>query len=335
MRGNRVSGDDISGPRGSIPAHAGEPWHPSADPFPSGVYPRTCGGTRPASAGRRRAAGLSPHMRGNPLPMDRSRNGDGSIPAHAGEPTVAPPADRSAWVYPRTCGGTPIKAALLASKAGLSPHMRGNLDDGATGRIIVGSIPAHAGEPWSSWLFPCSITVYPRTCGGTRAGRQLAQIVAGLSPHMRGNLVVVPLRFEFRGSIPAHAGEPSERAAVAAADRVYPRTCGGTGHRIRARSSTRGLSPHMRGNRRGRQEDMKGAGSIPAHAGEPSVDRTWRRTASVYPRTCGGTKPSSSKWLRMSGLSPHMRGNLLLDALRLGGRGSIPAHAGEPSRILA
>ena len=71
---------------GSIPAHAGEPaapWHP---PTPSWVYPRACGGTAPPRRRMTSPPGLSPRMRGNP---DRQRcrcAGQGSIPAHAGEP---------------------------------------------------------------------------------------------------------------------------------------------------------------------------------------------------------------------------------------------------------
>ena len=70
------------------------------------VYPRACGGT-----GRREAAtfplpGLSPRLRGNLRNPNGEIMGLGSIPAPAGEPTLA--ASTSCWlkVYPRACGGT-------------------------------------------------------------------------------------------------------------------------------------------------------------------------------------------------------------------------------------
>ena len=75
---------------------------------------------------------------------------------------------------------------------------------------------------------------------------------------------------------------------------------------------------------------MRRMRSIPACAGEPSASRRAWRTATVYPRVCGGTiyKPDPDK--EGEGLSPRVRGNL--PGLQ-GGHdqvGSIPACAGEP-----
>ena len=69
MRGNRRRpGGDIRG-GGSIPAYAGEPPDIAAMPAHPGVYPRVCGGTggKPLRAGFEK--GLSPRMRGNPMPI--------------------------------------------------------------------------------------------------------------------------------------------------------------------------------------------------------------------------------------------------------------------------
>ena len=71
------------------------------------VYPRVCGGTerrRRVSGG---GGGLSPRVRGNPLPVLSDYVLPGSIPACAGEPITY---DGFVWlpvVYPRVCGGTP------------------------------------------------------------------------------------------------------------------------------------------------------------------------------------------------------------------------------------
>ena len=52
-------------------------------------------------------------------------------------------------------------------------------------------------------------------------------------------------------------------------------------------------------------------GSIPAGAGEPSTSTSGGHTITVYPRGCGGTEVSRCFVLRLYGLSPRVRGNLL------------------------
>ena len=72
------------------------------------------------------------------------------------------------------------------------------------------------------------------------------------------------------------------------------------------------------------------AGSIPAHAGEPSPLFPPGGLVAVYPRPRGGTPTCGSSCYSQMGLSPPTRGNPLFgrrDATLLR---SIPAHAGEP-----
>ena len=182
------------------------------------------------------ALGLSPRMRGNHSWMLALRwcfASHGSIPAHAGEPV-----DRSQddWVYPRACGGWGRLRGCVAD--GLSPRMRGNLVAASPATVypracggddrLVGSIPAHAGEPWPDPTLAC-----------------------GLSPRMRCRM--------HHGSIPAHAGEPlhdprdgarvlglsprmrGNRPTASQPERlrllrVYPRACGGTSGAFTPRS---------------------------------------------------------------------------------------------------
>ena len=89
----------------SIPARAGEPCSGRTGGIPAGVYPRACGGTRPASA---------------------TTSLTGSIPARAGEPRVSAINAAALSVYPRACGGTTSTAEASLSATGLSPRVRGN-----------------------------------------------------------------------------------------------------------------------------------------------------------------------------------------------------------------
>ena len=56
----------------------------------------------------------------------------------------------------------------------------------------------------------------------------ISQLMKGLSPRVRGNLVGSRLVQDDRRSIPACAGEPVAGQMGMELDEVYPRVCGGT-----------------------------------------------------------------------------------------------------------
>ena len=112
----------------SIPARAGEP---TPCRFVSGlsqVYPRACGGTSDGALNILAGSGLSPRVRGNPVPVGVGVGVCGSIPARAGEPNRGANIRPSGGVYPRACGGTPVKRPTKSYQRGLSPRVRGNLE---------------------------------------------------------------------------------------------------------------------------------------------------------------------------------------------------------------
>ena len=53
-------------------------------------------------------------------------------------------------VYPRVCGGTPVVFFAHHKPLGLSPRVRGNLNETPRQPCRGGSIPACAGEPLTS-----------------------------------------------------------------------------------------------------------------------------------------------------------------------------------------
>ena len=93
VRGNPFLVARRDRPRGSIPARAGEPCAHDGTISSSGVYPRACGGTLPASLFVEPHLGLSPRVRGNRGHYGGVRIADGSIPARAGEPLHRNPLD--------------------------------------------------------------------------------------------------------------------------------------------------------------------------------------------------------------------------------------------------
>ncbi len=135
------------------------------------------------------------------------------------------------------------------------------------------------------------------------------------------------------GSIPACAGEPLEDALRVDMSRVYPRVCGGTRALSAKPPTPGGLSPRVRGNPGDRSARAHRVWSIPACAGEPIIGLALVGRLKVYPRVCGGTTLSEAALRLLAGLSPRVRGNQIDAYLQAVGRGSIPACAGEPSRL--
>ena len=70
--------------------------------------------------------------------------------------------------------------------------------------------------------------VYPRVCGGTGASGAHYLNAEGLSPRVRGNQCLLPVRRLCVRSIPACAGEPKKAVQPCDVQGVYPRVCGGT-----------------------------------------------------------------------------------------------------------
>ena len=112
VRGNQKRLDVFGSRLRSIPACAGEPSSSGVILSQSGVYPRVCGGTGRDEDIKSAIHGLSPRVRGNQSMPGDYQEGNGSIPACAGEP----PGDtgEKCWckVYPRVCGGTAISSRV-------------------------------------------------------------------------------------------------------------------------------------------------------------------------------------------------------------------------------
>ena len=233
--------------------------------------------------------GLSPRVRGNLLVEVPHPFRPRSIPARAGEPSATGSAWTSWTVYPRACGGTTGYHRVSNFRQGLSPRVRGNQHRILGGADLLGSIPARAGEPLRRTRLRVLDTVYPRACGGTINISPHIDIQQGLSPRVRGNLVIRLDMLPIVRSIPARAGEPRVTFLMSTGKKVYPRACGGTIATTMNMPMRVGLSPRVRGNRIDGNAGLPAGRSIPARAGEPlRADRAWLKRR-VYPRACGGT----------------------------------------------
>ena len=295
------------------------------------VYPRVCGGTNGIAIMVGPRGGLSPRVRGNHWVLSDNHSGYGSIPACAGEPPTPGPAPAASRVYPRVCGGTTMPGRTVCALPGLSPRVRGNPPHRRRRQRRRRSIPACAGEPGLGMHRAICREVYPRVCGGTQDAVQDAASYEGLSPRVRGNLLLAQNRRLKLRSIPACAGEPPWTLPLTRRTKVYPRVCGGTVTGLVNGTEYEGLSPRVRGNRN-LFNDLPGRGrSIPACAGEPPWTLPLTRRTKVYPRVCGGTPASKPIAGLGGGLSPRVRGNPMSSPIASACSRSIPACAGEPS----
>ena len=349
--GNRHDAGRSSCNVGSIPACAGQPDVTGHHAYCLMVYPRVCGATLVDLRGSYVAIGLSPRVRGNPLsgtghpfahcglsprvrgnPVGRFLHpfDGGSIPACAGQPSGRPDQAKTWWVYPRVCGATDSTTHVWPLPRGLSPRVRGNPSPVLLPPLAARSIPACAGQPRHVRQPSCHHSVYPRVCGATSVVWALLSPVSGLSPRVRGNLVLFPSLAGGEQSIPACAGQPRSRAFGGFFRWVYPRVCGATCRLPQDILMVMGLSPRVRGNPPTNSEASTRPGSIPACAGQPTGGRILSvDEAGLSPRV-RGNRLDGGAVRAVHGLSPRVRGNHYRASAMWSWLRSIPACAGQP-----
>ena len=294
------------------------------------VDPRGCGGAAGATGDRRLGQGRSPRVRGSRAPEGGGVRQRGSIPAGAGEPGGGEAAHAGSGVDPRGCGGAGWVFDPEKAKEGRSPRVRGSRSDGAVPEVALGSIPAGAGEPRGLRWGGSRGWVDPRGCGGADRKTTKLPLMQGRSPRVRGSLLGRSRGVVDVGSIPAGAGEPAWPLEVASRRGVDPRGCGGAACRSAAPGLTAGRSPRVRGSHDDGGNTANIYGSIPAGAGEPSVEVGQGQGGGVDPRGCGGAGWHDRSASASPGRSPRVRGSLYSVFSRNRHVGSIPAGAGEP-----
>ena len=146
VRGSRRRPDGNAARTGSIPAGAGEPYGVRLAGGAGRVYPRGCGGAKTIINLGNTDLGLSPRVRGRLCLVPADVRDGGSIPAGAGE-TFMGGVDRAGdGVYPRGCGGDSGEILTTWLPWGLSPRVRGRPRLIGWVAVLMGSIPAGAGE---------------------------------------------------------------------------------------------------------------------------------------------------------------------------------------------
>ena len=272
----------------SIPAWAGEPYHPPSETSRPRVHPRVGGGAINTVSGRWAHGGPSPRGRGSLVQIAACLAQHGSIPAWAGEPRTGRCATSTSRVHPRVGGGAQSLRFVVDVFRGPSPRGRGSRCGGGAALSHQRSIPAWAGEPARRLQCPRRARVHPRVGGGARWISGETSRLRGPSPRGRGSR---NRRRDGRTglrSIPAWAGEPTRCSRSKARTRVHPRVGGGAVAASMMDTCGEGPSPRGRGSRHRHPVFAADVGSIPAWAGEPPRSTGSTPTSGVHPRVGGG-----------------------------------------------
>ena len=131
---------------GIIPACAGNTNRHSALTLPTRDHPRMRGEHLHAGVDNDGKPGSSPHARGTPHSACKFDQPDGIIPACAGNTEHAHNCPFAIWDHPRMRGEHQSAYCWRAAPTGSSPHARGTLIHQAKGNIMIGIIPACAGN---------------------------------------------------------------------------------------------------------------------------------------------------------------------------------------------
>ena len=294
------------------------------------VHPRVCGESEGAYRVLDYQQGPSPRVRGIRRHRHRPQPDPGSIPACAGNPSACLSCSGWRTVHPRVCGESAAGLNALAARHGPSPRVRGIPPERSRFQLLVGSIPACAGNPLARPNGRRPQGVHPRVCGESEGMPEPVRELRGPSPRVRGIQSAKRSALQRPGSIPACAGNPAGIGTKEPSRGVHPRVCGESSHTSWMRFSVQGPSPRVRGIPATALACSAHQGSIPACAGNPGTGARRPGSRRVHPRVCGESSPAGRPPVARAGPSPRVRGIPLRTTVGGIGRGSIPACAGNP-----
>ncbi len=210
-----------------------------------------------------------------------------------------------------------------------SPPPRGTVDPGGDGQVVLGIIPARAGNRCLGRPTQARSWDHPRVRGEHHSPDCGFFLRSGSSPHVRGAACLLQNRHEGRGIIPACAGSSRCRQTKICRFRDHPRVCGEQLALIAFHLGNQGSSPRVRGaGCRGRQRELR-RGIIPARAGSSTRGASTSTRSRDHPRVCGEQRHYFFTSSRSLGSSPRVRGAGCTRSGTSRCQGIIPACAGS------
>ena len=216
---------------------------------------------------------------------------------------------------------------------GSSPRVRGSHTDRILQSKSLGIIPAGAGLTvivLSEYKIPWD---HPRGCGAHLKLKDVATMLSGSSPRVRGSLERVVRVAVEDGIIPAGAGLTFQFLRRDDLARDHPRGCGAHGAIIPGFGSCMGSSPRVRGSQKRRNKMATKKGIIPAGAGLTRRATHFTAAQWDHPRGCGAHLRLTEFDILELGSSPRVRGSPLSQKVLTFAPGIIPAGAGLTSKV--
>ena len=233
---------------GLIPACAGQTRRPRVGLIGSRAHPRVCGADLSAINDAPHKRGSSPRVRGRPSDWIAFSSWRGLIPACAGQ-TRRPIRSRTQpRAHPRVCGADGDKIPVEIWGKGSSPRVRGRRHCWGGVFVMVGLIPACAGQTVAE-----VVADHPRL---------------GSSPRVRGRRIYQKPTTRAERLIPACAGQTGTRDPPSRSSGAHPRVCGADSANGCRPLPPTGSSPRVRGRPPNIDFDFEDLGLIPACAGQ-------------------------------------------------------------------
>ena len=206
MRGTHRTQVPRARHNGIIPAYAGNTRRSRFCRRYARDHPRVCGEHADILSGGLSGAGSSPRMRGTLEPRFDGYDGQGIIPAYAGNTMPVSRSTVTSRDHPRVCGEHVATQSPQTVILGSSPRMRGTQDSGQGRSDRKGIIPAYAGNTTRRERQGDRDGDHPRVCGEHVRSPYISEINVGSSPRMRGTQPIRDVFADIHGIIPAYAG---------------------------------------------------------------------------------------------------------------------------------
>ena len=242
---------------------------------------------------------------------------------------MRPPWLRSAGAHPRSRGEHTTRAYTRAHRWGSSPLARGTRMFTVCISLMVGLIPARAGNTARPRSRLGCCWAHPRSRGEHLTSDTQIIVSGGSSPLARGTRPLAHDVLAGDGLIPARAGNTKRDWSAVVEAGAHPRSRGEHGILALARPDSRGSSPLARGTPT-QSDDVRGlAGLIPARAGNTHGFYCVEFSHGAHPRSRGEHTSEQTHECWPSGSSPLARGTPPARSPLTAQMGLIPARAGN------
>ena len=227
------------------------------------------------------------------------------------------------------CGEQPGSAPLAGASCGSSPRVRGTETPACDQTTAYRFIPACAGNRIQYAIILPASAVHPRVCGEQTQVKGITALCVGSSPRVRGTVSSRLYSHPLSRFIPACAGNSPRARSKARSATVHPRVCGEQYPTHITHSLWVGSSPRVRGTALVQFLAVTNNRFIPACAGNSISPGRHPAGSTVHPRVCGEQRKCQTRYPRLRGSSPRVRGTVTENNHDRIVRRFIPACAGN------